>query len=104
MTDSQKQTLKSVGKTTAKIAGGVAAAAILGSAGSMALNELNNHFNPNYYFDSDGNKQFYKNITTHKLSGSITGSDGYSRSYEDIYRYATRADGSRVLLGRIPKR
>lgn len=41
LTDSRKQKIKAVAKTTAKIAGGIAAASILGYTGSIAFNEIN---------------------------------------------------------------
>lgn len=40
LTDSRKQTLKSIAKTTAKVAGAVAATTLLGYAGSMAYSEF----------------------------------------------------------------
>lgn len=45
LTDSRKQTLKAVGKTALRVAGGVAATAVLGGAGAMAFDHLMSNYN-----------------------------------------------------------
>lgn len=47
LTDARKQKIKAVGKATARIAGAVAAASLLGYAGSIAFHEISNALSPN---------------------------------------------------------
>lgn len=96
LTDSQKQTLKAVGKTALKVACGVAATAALGTVGSMAFSHISNQLSNNYYFDSSGAKQFYNPLhETTKLTSM-------GQTTTKNWRY--RPDGTRVLIGKTRTR
>lgn len=87
LTDARKQTIKSVAKTTAKVAGVVAVSVILRSFGAQGLRYLADNYGTNTrWIDVNGNRTtVIENNSERTLNNKILGSVTLQKKADDEY-------------------